>query len=161
LIEESLVVFGNKLQRAGIAISEAITPGTSVMGFADEIRQVVDNLLVNAVEATPLGGRLTVCLRPSRSWNDLSELGARLTIADNGCGISKAYLSRVFEPFFTTKDEKGTGLGLWVVKGIVEKRGGSVKIRSTDALARSGTVVSIFWPEKVPPSKLAQSDYAA
>jgi PAS domain S-box-containing protein len=145
LLEESLQVFSDKFQRAGVAVSKKIKPETSIVGFADEIRQVVDNLLVNAVEATPLGGHLTVCLRPSRSWKDLSELGARLTIADSGSGISKAYLARVFEPFFTTKDEKGTGLGLWVVKGLVEKRGGSVKIRSTDALARSGTVVSIFW----------------
>jgi len=161
LIEESLQVFNDKFQRAGIAIRKKIAPGASIIGFAHEIRQVVDNLLVNAVEATPHGGRLTVCLRPSRSWKDRSELGARLTIADNGCGIPKAYLSRVFEPFFTTKDEKGTGLGLWVVKGIVEKHGGSLKIRSTEALARSGTVVSIFWPERVPTSKLARSEHAA
>jgi PAS domain S-box-containing protein len=164
LMEESLQVFSDKFQRADIAIRKRITPGTSVGGFADEIRQVVDNLLVNAVEATRRGGRLTLCLRPSRSWKDHSELGARLTIADNGSGIPKPYLARVFEPFFTTKAEKGTGLGLWVVRGIVEKHGGSIKLRSTDATGRSGTVISIFWPSAVeghPTSKLAGSEYAA
>jgi signal transduction histidine kinase len=161
VIEESLQVLNVKSERAGVAISKKITPKTIVIGFADEIRQVVDNLLVNAVAATPPGGRLTLCLRQMRNWKNHNELGARLTIADNGCGIPKARLSRVFEPFFTTKPDKGKGLGLWVVKGIVDKHGGSVKIRSTDAAARSGTVVSIFWPSAVkasPASKLARQE---
>jgi len=164
LMEESLQVFSDKFQRAGIAISKKIALGTSIIGFADEIRQVVDNLLVNAVEATQRGGRLTLCLRRSRSWKNRSEPGARLTIADNGCGIPKACLAKVFEPFFTTKAEKGTGLGLWVVKGIVDKHGGSIRIRSTDRAARSGTVVSIFWPsaaKALPAGKLARSAHAA
>jgi len=151
LLEESLQVFNDRVQRGGIAISKRIAPGTSIVGFAHEIRQVVDNLLVNALEATPHGGRLTLCLRQSRSWRDRNELGARITIADNGCGIPEVNLTRVFEPFFTTKPEKGTGLGLWVVKGIVEKHGGSIRIRSTEAAVRSGTVVSIFWPSAVKP----------
>jgi PAS domain S-box-containing protein len=149
LIAESLQVFSDRFQRAGIAITRKITPGTSILGFSDEIRQVVDNLLFNAVEATPRGGCLALCLRESRSWKNRSELGARLTIADNGCGIPKANLSRIFEPFFTTKPEKGNGLGLWVVKGIVEKHGGSITIRSTDGAVRSGTAISVFWPSAV------------
>jgi PAS domain S-box-containing protein len=164
LTEESLQVFGDKLQRAGIAVSKKITPGTIIIGFANEIRQVVDNLLVNAVEATPRGGRVTLCVRQSRSWKNPGEQGARLTIADNGSGIPKAYLAKVFEPFFTTKAEKGTGLGLWVAKGIIEKHGGSVKIRSADAAPRRGTVILIFWPsamEAGPPRKLASAEYAA
>jgi PAS domain S-box-containing protein len=148
VIEESLQALHVKSERAGVAISKKITE-TSVIGFADEIRQVVDNLLVNAVEATPPGGRLVLCLRQMRNWKNHGEVGARLTIGDNGCGIPKARLSRVFEPFFTTKPDKGKGLGLWVVKGIIHKNGGSIKIRSTDAAARSGTVVSIFWPSAV------------
>jgi hypothetical protein len=97
----------------------------------------------------PGGGRLTLCLRRSRNWKNRSEAGTRLSVADNGCGIPKADLARVFDPFFTTKAEKGTGLGLWVVRGIVEKQGGSIKIRSTDQAAKSGTVISIFWPYDV------------
>jgi PAS domain S-box-containing protein len=162
LLEESLQVFSDKFQRAGIVISKKVTPGTSVIAFADEIRQVVDNVVVNAVEATPPGGCLTLCLRHSRSWRDRTQRGARLTIADNGSGIPKAYLARVFEPFFTTKAERGNGLGLWVVKGIVEKHGGSIKVRSTDAEEKSGTVISIFWPYAVEgDSASARSDHAA
>jgi len=164
LIEESLQVFSDKFQRGGVAVTKKIAPRTNVVGFADEIRQVVDNLLVNAVEATPPAGRLTLCLRQSSSWKNRNEVGARLTIADNGCGISKDHLERVFEPFFTTKAEKGNGLGLWVVKGIVEKHGGSIRIRSTDAAAKSGTVISIFWPSAVKAphtNKPARSEYVA
>jgi signal transduction histidine kinase len=160
LVEESLQVFSDRFQRAGIVLSETITPATTVTGFADEIRQVVDNLLVNAEEATPHGGRVIVCLRQSRSWQHHNELGARFTIADNGRGIPTAYIPKVCDPFFTTKAEKGTGLGLWVVKGVVEKHGGSIKIRSSAAPRRSGTVISIFWPKK-PTGKLSQSEYAA
>jgi signal transduction histidine kinase len=164
LVEQSFQIFNDKFQRAGIAIVKEIAPDTSILGFADEIRQVADNLLVNAAEATSRGGRLTLRLRQSRNWKDRSELGARLTIADNGCGIPKAYLAKVFEPFFTTKAEKGNGLGLWVVKGIVEKHGASIKIRSTDAAARSGTVISIFWAsafKACPTAKHIRSEHAA
>jgi PAS domain S-box-containing protein len=164
LAEQSFQIFNDKFQRAGIAIVKEIEPGTSILGFADEIRQVADNLLVNAAEATPQGGRLTLRLRQSRSWKDRSEQGARLTIADNGSGIPKTYLARIFEPFFTTKAEKGNGLGLWVVKGIVEKHGASIKIRSSDAAVRSGTAISIFWPSAFkasPTPKHGRSQQAA
>jgi PAS domain S-box-containing protein len=162
LIEESLQVFSDRFHRAGVVVSKKVTPGTNIVGYAGEIRQVVDNLLVNALEAAPRG-HLTLCLRHSRSWKNHNELGARFTIADNGCGIPKAYLSRIFEPFFTTKAEKGTGLGLWVVKGIVEKHGGSIKLRSTAAASGGGTVISIFWPSagEAPASTLARSGHAA
>jgi PAS domain S-box-containing protein len=164
LVEQSFQIFNDKFERAGIAIVKEIEPGTSILGFADEIRQVADNLLVNAAEATPRGGRLTLRLRHSRNWKNRSEQGARLTIADNGSGIPKAYLARIFEPFFTTKAEKGNGLGLWVVKGIVEKHGASIKIRSSDAAVTSGTAISIFWPSAFkasPTPKHGRSEQAA
>ena len=72
--------------------------------------------------------------------------GVRLTIADTGSGIAKKDLSRIFEPFFTTKPEKGTGLGLWVVLGIVTTHEGSIRIRSRTGNSNSGTVISIVWP---------------
>lgn len=161
LIQESLQVFSDKFQRNGIVISKKVAAGTSICGVAHEIRQVVDNLLINAAEAMPRGGRVTLCLRQSRTWRKPSELGVRFTIADNGCGIPKPCLARVFEPFFTTKPEKGTGLGLWVVKGIIEKYGGNIRIRSSDRAPRSGTVVSIFWPKNTLTKKLLQPEYAA
>jgi signal transduction histidine kinase len=160
LIQESLQVFSDKFLHAGIAVRTAITPGITVMGFPDEIRQVIDNLLINAVEATPRG-RVTLSLRQSHNWKNSRESGARLTIADEGCGIPTVDLPRLFDPFFTTKAAKGNGLGLWVVKGIVEKHGGSIKIRSDNTPTKSGTVVSIFLPRSSPMGKRKRSEYAA
>jgi PAS domain S-box-containing protein len=146
LLEDSLQVFSEKIRHAGIQVTKKLTPGTTILGYADELRQVIDNLLLNAIEASPDGGRLIVCVRPSRDWTDLVQLGVRLTIADSGGGIPKESVARVFEPFFTTKPVRGTGLGLWVVHGILAKHGGKIRIRSNCHKPKSGTVISILWP---------------
>jgi PAS domain S-box-containing protein len=146
LTEDSLQVFSEKIRHAGIEVTKRLTPDTIIVGFADEVRQIIDNLLLNAVEASTNGGRLIVCVRPSRDWRNLVQPGARLTIADTGNGIPSESIARVFEPFFTTKPEKGTGLGLWVVRGILAKHGGQIRIRSSCQESKSGTVVSILWP---------------
>jgi PAS domain S-box-containing protein len=145
-VEESLQVFSGKMERAGIQINKKITPGDMVVGFTDEIRQIIDNLLLNAVEAMPNGGRLQVAVHPTLDWRDGHRKRIRLTIADCGYGISKDNLAQVFEPFFTTKPEKGTGLGLWVVRGLVAKHDGSIRVRSSDRDGKSGTVISILLP---------------
>src|SRR5581483_2608171 len=142
IVEESLQIFGPRFLRAGIQLTRKITPGMSMSGFAHEIRQTVDNLLLNAIEATPKGGRLAVAVHPSQNWKD-NRKGVRLTIADTGCGVPRQHLRRIFEPFFTTKAERGTGLGLWVVRGIVARHDGRIGIRSRE---KKGTVISIFWP---------------
>ena len=145
VVEESLQIFSEKFQRAGVQVTTKSSPGYQVIGFADEARQVIDNLLLNAVEATPSGGHLAVSVHPSGNWGNQRHKGVRLTIADTGSGIPKENLSKIFEPFFTTKPEKGTGLGLWVVRGIVAKHDGTMRIRSSEG-KRSGTVISILWP---------------
>ncbi len=146
IVKEPLRIFSDRLRRTGIELVKKITPSAWIVGFADEIRQTVDNLLLNALEATPTNGRLTICLRESHDWKDHHQKGVRLTIADSGCGIRQEDLPRIFEPFFTTKSEKGTGLGLWVVRGIVEKHGGSIRVRSTTTGNQTGTAISVLWP---------------
>jgi PAS domain S-box-containing protein len=145
-VAESLQVFSAKLERLGIAVQPNLIKGYVVSGFADEIRQIIDNLLLNAIEAMPDGGRLRVEVRPSRDWKQGSRQGIRFVVADTGSGIPKNIASRIFEPFFTTKEEKGTGLGLWVVRGLVAKHEGRIRVCSSDRAGRSGTVISIFWP---------------
>jgi len=146
VVEDSLQIFADKLQLAGIELARSTMSEARIMGYPDEVRQVVDNLLLNAIEATPQGGRLRVALHRSRDWKDHNKPGFRLTIADTGHGIPRECMDRIFEPFYTTKAEKGTGLGLWVVRGIVAKHDGSIGLRSSDAAGRSGTVVSVLWP---------------
>jgi PAS domain S-box-containing protein len=146
IVEESIQIFCERMERAGIHISKKITSDTTLIGYPDEIRQVIDNLLLNAEEAMPDGGRLRIAVRHSSNWKDRHEPGVRLTIADTGCGISREDFPHLFEPFFTTKAEKGSGLGLFAIRGIISKHKGQVKFRSSRTEARSGTVVSVFWP---------------
>lgn len=146
MVEESLLVFSGRLQGEGVRLSKKLTPDSAIIGFADELRQAIDNLLLNAIEAMPQGGRLAVSVRPSGNGKEQEEQGVRLTVADTGCGIAREHLPRIFEPFFTTKAQRGTGLGLWVVRGIVTKHGGSIRMRSSDTAGRSGTVISVLWP---------------
>ena len=147
IVEESLRIFEEKFRKSELQVRARIHPQITILGFGDEIRQAIDNLLLNAVEATPKSGRLVVSLRWSRDRKDESQPWiARLTIADTGSGISREQRSRLFEPFFTTKAEKGNGLGLWVVRGIVTKHEGSIRIWSSTRESCRGTAVSILWP---------------
>jgi len=114
---------------------------TAVFG---ELRQVISNLVLNSLDALGEGGRVT--LRASRSRNPFDgSLRIRITIADNGQGISPAALPKIFEPFFTTKGSTGNGLGLWVCRQIIEKHGGSIMVRSSTC-KRQGTTFSIILP---------------
>jgi signal transduction histidine kinase len=118
-----------------------------VNGVRGELRQLFANVLSNSLDAVErYSGRVHVHIRGSRQPQS-GRCGVRVTIADNGSGIDAAHLPRIFDPFFTTKRDVGTGLGLWVSKGIVEKHGGSMRVRSGRRPGSSGTVVSIFLPQ--------------
>jgi signal transduction histidine kinase len=114
---------------------------TAIFG---ELRQVISNFVLNSLDALGEGGRVT--LRASTSKNPLDGSSRiRITIADNGQGISAATLPKIFEPFFTTKGSTGNGLGLWVCKQIIEKHGGSMWVRSRTCEPH-GTTFSIVLP---------------
>jgi PAS domain S-box-containing protein len=97
--------------------------GCKALVVEGEIKQVVTNLLTNALDATPSGGSVAVSVRRDGNMVELS-------IRDTGSGIEKKNLEHLFEPFFTTKKDVGTGLGLWVSKGIVEAYGGKIEFTS-------------------------------
>jgi PAS domain S-box-containing protein len=145
LIQDSLQIFANRLEHSGIRARRKVYPAPAVMGFPNEFRQVIDNLLLNAMEAMPRGGVLSITVRPSILWPS-GESGVRVTIADTGCGMHPAILDKIFDPFFTTKAEKGTGLGLWVVRGILMKHGASIRVRTSSNPERTGTVISFHCP---------------
>ena len=148
VVNDSLQIFSEKITRQGIELKQKISGGIRLVGFPDELRQVIDNLLLNALEAMTGAGRLSISVHQSWDWTQdrRHRRGVRLTIADTGCGIPKGHRSRIFEPFFTTKLEKGTGLGLWILRGIISKHDGVMSLRSSDAKGKSGTVISIFLP---------------
>jgi two-component system sensor histidine kinase PilS (NtrC family) len=115
-----------------------------VMGDPAEIRQILWNLMINAMQSMPEGGTLSVTACPDRIGGE--ALAVRIEIGDTGCGIDTADLEKIWEPFYTTK-ERGSGLGLAIVRRIVENHGGAVAVRSD---ARSGTHFSIRLPRIVP-----------
>ena len=145
LMDEVLQLYSRKLEGKKIHVTRRYRAGYEISGNSGEMRQLLANLLTNAVDAMEEGGSLHVRIAPGHRWSD-GRHGMRLTVADNGNGISRADLNRIFEPFFTTKKDGGTGLGLWVSWGIVQKHGGSIRLRSRAIGTHTGTVFSIFLP---------------
>src|SRR5208337_5487108 len=117
-----------------------------VCGFAGELRQLFSNLVLNSVDAMAPAGRLVIHVGPSRDWRNPRCFGVRVTVADNGSGIQPRDLPHIFEPFYSTKGDLGTGLGLWVSHAIVQKHGGTIRVRSRSTPGTSGTVFSLFLP---------------
>lgn len=143
VLEDTLLLFSRQLERSGVKLITELGKLPPATGSADQLRQVFSNLVVNSRDAmTPGGGQLRV-----RSHLVSPERGVhgwiRIVIADTGSGISRAMLPTVFEPFVTSKGEKGTGLGLWIVKGIIENHGGRIRARSR---LDKGTVFRIDLP---------------
>ncbi|MBW4028232.1 MAG: PAS domain S-box protein [Acidobacteria bacterium] len=137
---------GRFLVRAITAELEFI-PAPNILCLEGEIRQVVNNLIRNAVDAMPSGGRLIIRIHPQTSTqsNQAPQQGVRITVADTGEGIAPRILDHLYEPFQTTKEITGTGLGLWVSKGIVDKHGGLLHARTRRG-DRHGTVFTIWLP---------------
>jgi signal transduction histidine kinase len=122
-----------------------------VYAVRGELRQVISNLITNAIEAVAEGGRILVGCRSAGSGKD-SEV--EIVVADDGHGIKPGDLSRIFEPFFTTKPGTGTGLGLWVAKEIVERHGGRIEVVPR-ADGEPGAEFSILLPGSSNLSKVA------
>jgi PAS domain S-box-containing protein len=149
VIGESLEFYRPKAKKHGVTLTGCLEANARIVGFAGEIRQVVSNLLLNGIEAIAGSGRIAVHLHESFDWRDPQRRGYRISVVDSGCGIDPQHRSRIFEPFFTTKGEKGTGLGLWVSFGIVQRAGGSMRVWSSRRPGRSGTCFSVFLPAEV------------
>jgi len=143
--EGVLSVMERKLKSAEIEVIRRYQSKMMLRGHAGEMRQVISNLILNAMEAVGSKGRIWLHVRKSRDWRNGRD-GVRFMIGDNGSGIPRHKLKLIFEPFFTTKQEKGTGLGLWVSNGIVHKHGGFMRVRSTQSRKTHGTCFSIFLP---------------
>jgi signal transduction histidine kinase len=157
LLRELLQLYKAETKRNGLTLVHRLDCEAKLMGSVGEIRQVVSNLLLNAIEATPQGGRVAVRLTDSNDWLHPERRGFRITIADTGHGIDMQHRSRLFEPFFTTKGENGTGLGLWISTDIIKRAGGSIRVWSTPRPGRSGTCFSIFLPAHAPLPEIASA----
>ena len=145
LLSTVLSIYEGKLKNAGIEVEKRKRAVQPVVCFEGDIRQILNNLVGNAIDAMPSGGRLLVRSREATDWST-GRKGLTLTIADTGIGMDAAVLQRIFDPFFTTKGIAGTGLGLWVSQEIAERHKGKLKVRSSRREGRSGTVFTLFLP---------------
>ena len=145
LITDSLSAFQGRLINSRISLEKRKRAEHPVNCFGGEIRQVLSNLIGNAIDAMPLGGRLLLRSREATNWKN-ERRGLVITVADTGTGISPASLRKIFDPFFTTKGIGGTGLGLWVSCEIVERHNGFLRVKSSQREGASGTVFTLFLP---------------
>jgi signal transduction histidine kinase len=141
LLEAVIFFHEREIEKRSIDLDRRYRPAPSVLCLPGEIQQVLTNLLGNALEALSPGGRLVVAVRPTE--DPAGCAGVAVTVADNGYGMEPETLKRLFHPFVTTKGESGTGLGLWVSKGILDKHHGTIMVRSKPGI---GTVFRFFLP---------------
>ena len=149
LLDTVIALYEPRMRSFSIAIERRYGAIPPVWAYDGEIRQVLANLVGNAVDAmNRSGGRLILRTAGGRDARAATE-GIYVTVADTGCGMDSKTRARIFEPFFSTKGITGTGLGLWVSQTILEKHGGYAYVRSrirTDDSGLGGTVFRVFLP---------------
>ena len=146
VLRSVLVLHHGRLQAAQVEVVRRSDEAAVLFAFTGELRQLFANLVGNAADAMPRGGRLHLRLR--RGWRS-GVSGIWVTVADTGTGMPERVRRRIFEPFFTTKEATGTGLGLWVSDEILQKHRASMRVRSREARFAgdaSGTVFRLFFP---------------
>ena len=148
MLQEILLLMERRFIDLDVTVSADMPESVSVAAFPAELRQVFTNLITNAAEAASPNGVVKVKLTPQAAGTDATGqktlAGATVTITDNGTGIAEDVRPHLFQPFFTTKGEHGTGLGLWVSRGIVNKHGGTISLESNISEPTRGTTVSVF-----------------
>jgi signal transduction histidine kinase len=156
LLESVVALYQGRLLNARIKLVFDHHGAAPITCYENDIRQVLNNLVGNAIDSMSIGsqrsgGRLvlrthnSICCRTHRP-------GIRITIADTGSGMPPEVRDRIFEAFYTTKGLSGTGLGLWISKGIVEKHHGRLSVRSSNRPPRTGTAFSLFLPRDLEPA---------
>lgn len=146
LLEPTLGLYSGRLTNAHIRLHVQHRGDGLVNCYEGEIRQVLNNLIGNAIDAMNSGGVLSI--RTSDTHFRKSRIPAvRLTVADTGNGMPPDVMNRLFEAFYTTKGQNGTGLGLWISRGIVEKHHGRLQVFSSTRPGCSGAVFSVLLPK--------------
>jgi PAS domain S-box-containing protein len=146
IVREVTDFYASRAAILGVSFVVNALTEREVLGAAGELRQVLSNLLANSLDACTKGSTIRVDASSAIDPRNPARAGVRITVADTGFGIPPENIESVFEPFFTTKKDTGTGLGLWVSRELVEKHGGSLRVRSRTVDPGCGTVFSIFLP---------------
>jgi signal transduction histidine kinase len=146
IVDSALMLYKARLTSAEIVVERDFRECSPLVARAGELRQVILNLIGNAIDAIGRGGRLKIRVTNTHEHRNGSRPGIRLTIADTGSGIHPEIRKTLFEPFVSTKSDTGTGLGLWVSSEIVSKHGGTIQVKSSVRSQNAGTAFSVFLP---------------
>jgi PAS domain S-box-containing protein len=146
LLDEILELQTRRMEFNNITLNKQYRSKGTIWGFPVELKQVFLNLIGNAVQAMPEGGTLRLHVFES-SWQPHQRPEVCISICDTGTGIDQEHAKHLFEPFFTTKSTKGTGLGLWISKGIIQKYGGAIRFRSASFKGRNVTCFQVRLPD--------------
>jgi len=144
LLASVLDFYYSRFASQGITVSTRYCHDGTLFAYPRQLRQMLSNLLMNAADAMPRGGRIHARVCEVTQW----RRGLRITIADTGTGIAAKDLPRIMDPFFTTKGDSGTGIGLSLVKNTVQKHGGLLRVKSSTSKKHSGTIFTVFLPEE-------------
>jgi PAS domain S-box-containing protein len=145
-IDDLLLLYEKRFESRHIKVMKQYDKDAEITALAGEIRQALSNLVTNAIDAMPDGGTLVLRVAKSHEWIGAQHPGVRVTILDTGSGIEAKHKKNIFQPFFTTKSDVGTGLGLWITRGIIEKHRGAIRMKSRAGQHDHGTAFSIFLP---------------
>jgi signal transduction histidine kinase len=150
VLDDALLLVGHLLAHTRIEVRRELRATVRVGINAQELQQVVINLLINAIQAMPEGGTLTLNTRdwPGDNANPQPR-GACIEVTDSGCGLSESALEKVFTPFFTTKND-GNGLGLWISQGLIERYGGRISAANAVSGPGAGFTVWLLTEAQVP-----------
>jgi PAS domain S-box-containing protein len=141
LIGEVSEIYESRFRSSGVELIRNYQPISEIRGLRGELNQIFSNLLSNAIDAMPSGGKIEIGLEQK---NDKIVI----TLADSGVGIPAENLPKATDPFFTTKKDTGTGLGLWIVNQFVYNWGGTMKITSSTEAQSHGTKITISLPRE-------------
>jgi PAS domain S-box-containing protein len=143
LFDSVITLYQGRLSNRNITVHRGPITPTPFRCLEGEIRQVLSNLVANAIDAMRQSGGGRLILRAHRATQRTGTPGVRIVIADDGHGMPPEVQARIFQPFYTTRETAGTGLGLWISKDIIDSHAGHLKVRSRP---HNGTVFSLFLP---------------
>jgi signal transduction histidine kinase len=150
LVERVLTLSGKELANGGVEVEvQTGEESALVMAVPDRLHQVFLNLVLNALDAMPEGGRLTLQLEPTETPE-----GVTVSVADTGVGMPAEVRERIFTPFYTTKKD-GVGLGLYVTQNIIADHGGAIRVESE---VDAGTIFHVWLPEGGVAEQVQESD---
>jgi len=145
LLEGVLDFYKPQFESLGIKATAVCLGDSKIPAYPERLRQVFSNLLLNAAEAMPKSGEVRAKVAAGREWTGQQRRGVRVTIADTGPGIPAKAVGVIFEKFYTTKPE-GSGIGLSLVKEVVQEHNGLLRVRSRTQRGRTGAVFAMFFP---------------